>query len=47
LDDLEPFYPERMASRILGMGDIQSFMEKAQTAIDYGIDFSLLYVYTN
>eukprot|EP01036_Dinobryon_divergens_P033287 gene33287-43040_t len=35
LDDLEPFYPERMASRILGMGDIQSFMEKAQTAIDY------------
>jgi len=30
LDDLEPFYPERMASRILGMGDLQSLLEKAQ-----------------
>lgn len=28
--DLEPFYPERMASRILGMGDIATFLEKAQ-----------------
>ena len=37
LDDLEPFYPERMASRILGMGDIQSFIEKAQSAIDFGM----------
>jgi len=34
MDDLEPFYPERMASRILGMGDIASFLEKAQDAID-------------
>lgn len=34
MDDLEPFYPERMASRILGMGDIASFLEKAQGAID-------------
>jgi signal recognition particle subunit SRP54 len=33
-DALEPFYPERMASRILGMGDILSFIEKAEEAID-------------
>ncbi|RKY81624.1 signal recognition particle protein [candidate division KSB1 bacterium] len=32
--DLEPFYPERMASRILGMGDIVTFVEKAQEAVD-------------
>ncbi len=31
---LEPFYPDRMASRILGMGDTLSFIEKAQEAID-------------
>ena len=30
IDDLEPFYPERIASRILGMGDIVSLVEKAQ-----------------
>jgi len=34
LDSLERFYPERMASRILGMGDIVSFVEKAQQAFD-------------
>ncbi|MDR1218613.1 MAG: signal recognition particle protein [Treponema sp.] len=33
-EDFEPFYPERMASRILGMGDIVSLVEKAQTVID-------------
>ena len=33
-DALEPFYPDRMASRILGMGDILSFIEKAEAAID-------------
>ena len=33
LSDLEPFYPERMASRILGMGDVLSLIEKAQQAI--------------
>ncbi len=33
-DALEPFYPERVASRILGMGDILSFIEKAEEAID-------------
>ena len=33
LGDLEPFYPERMASRILGMGDVLSLIEKAQQAI--------------
>ena len=32
--DLEPFYPDRMASRILGMGDVLSLVEKAQTAFD-------------
>ncbi len=34
LSDLEMFYPERMASRILGMGDIVSLVEKAQETID-------------
>ena len=34
LDQLEPFHPDRMASRILGMGDILSLIEKAQTSID-------------
>ena len=34
LTDLEPFYPSRMASRILGMGDVESLIEKAQNAID-------------
>ena len=34
LDDLEVFHPERMASRILGMGDVLSFIEKAQQQID-------------
>ena len=34
LDALEPFYPERMASRILGMGDVMSLIEKAQQTFD-------------
>lgn len=34
LEDLEPFYPDRMASRILGMGDVLSLIEKAQQAYD-------------
>lgn len=34
LSDLEPFYPDRMASRILGMGDVLSLIEKAQAAFD-------------
>ena len=34
LDDLEPFYPARMAGRILGMGDVLSLIEKAQAAQD-------------
>ena len=34
LSDLEPFNPDRMASRILGMGDVLSLIEKAQTAFD-------------
>lgn len=33
LSDLEPFYPDRMASRILGMGDVMSLIEKAQEAV--------------
>jgi signal recognition particle GTPase len=32
--DLEPFHPQRMAGRILGMGDIVSLVERAQTAVD-------------
>ena len=34
LSDLEQFYPERMASRILGMGDVMSLIEKAEAALD-------------
>ena len=34
IDDIEVFHPERMASRILGMGDVLSFIEKAEKALD-------------
>ena len=33
MSDIEPFYPDRMASRILGMGDVLSLIEKAQQAV--------------
>ena len=33
MSDLEPFYPDRMASRILGMGDVLTLIEKAQDAV--------------
>ncbi len=34
IEDFEPFHPDRIAQRILGLGDIQSLIEKMQTAID-------------
>jgi len=34
LEDMEPFHPDRMASRILGMGDVLTLVEKAQQAFD-------------
>jgi len=34
LDDLEPFYPDRMAGRILGMGDVLTLIERAQETVD-------------
>ena len=34
LDQIEPFYPDRMASRILGMGDVLTLIEKAEQAMD-------------
>ena len=34
LSDLEQFYPERMASRILGMGDVMSLIEKVEASVD-------------
>lgn len=34
LDDIEPFYPDRIASRILGMGDVVTLVEKAQETIN-------------
>ena len=34
MDGLDPFYPDRMAGRILGMGDVISFVEKAQDVVD-------------
>lgn len=36
MEDLEPFYPDRMAGRILGMGDVLSFVEKAQEVVSAG-----------
>ena len=36
IDDLDIFYPSRMADRILGMGDIMSFVEKASEKDRYG-----------
>jgi signal recognition particle subunit SRP54 len=36
VDALEPFHPDRMASRILGMGDVLSLVEKAQSTVDAG-----------
>ncbi len=35
LEDLEPFAPDRMAGRILGMGDIQTLIEKAEASMDH------------
>ena len=37
-EDLEQFYPDRMANRILGMGDVLTLIEKAQNAIDIDAD---------
>ena len=34
LDEFEPFHPDRMASRILGMGDVLTLIEKAEAAFD-------------
>jgi signal recognition particle subunit SRP54 len=34
LEDLEPFYPDRLVSRLLGMGDVLSLIERAEQAID-------------
>ena len=34
LDEFEPFHPDRMASRILGMGDVMTLIEKAEAAFD-------------
>ncbi len=41
LDALEPFHPDRMASRILGMGDVLSLIEKAQAAVSQDEALSL------
>lgn len=41
LSDIEPFYPDRMASRILGMGDVLSLIEKAQENFDEKKAFEL------
>jgi len=40
LSDMEQFYPDRMANRILGMGDVLSLIEKAQENIDLDVDKS-------
>lgn len=38
LSDLEQFYPDRMASRILGMGDVLSLIDKVQANLDIDAD---------
>lgn len=38
LSDLEQFYPDRMANRILGMGDVLSLIEKAEAELDIDED---------
>lgn len=47
LDDLEPFYPERMASRILGQGDIATLLEKAKVRKKLCTIFLWLDIYLN
>lgn len=42
MEDLEPFYPDRMAGRILGMGDVLSFVEKAQEVVSLHYSLYLL-----
>ena len=37
LEDFEPFYPDRMASRILGMGDVLSLIERAESSMDQDV----------
>ncbi|ACU54425.1 signal recognition particle protein [Acidimicrobium ferrooxidans DSM 10331] len=37
LEDFEPFYPDRMASRILGMGDVLSLIERAESTMDHEV----------
>jgi signal recognition particle subunit SRP54 len=37
LEDFEPFHPDRMASRILGMGDVLTLIEKAEAVFDEGV----------
>jgi len=44
MEDLEPFYPDRMAGRILGMGDVLSFVEKAQEVVSLTIFLFLLFL---
>lgn len=44
MEDLEPFYPDRMAGRILGMGDVLSFVEKAQEVVSLTI-FIFFYLF--
>ena len=44
LSDLEQFYPDRMANRILGMGDVLSLIEKAQENISIDENLSLIHI---
>lgn len=39
MEDLEPFYPNRMAGRVLGMGDVLSFVEKAEEVVRHNQNF--------
>lgn len=47
MESLEPFYPDRMAGRILGMGDMLTLYEKAEGAIKVYLTIALLYLRRN
>lgn len=44
MEDLEPFYPDRMAGRVLGMGEVLSFIEKAQEVVSLNVIIVLILI---
>ena len=44
LEDLQQFYPDRMTSRILGMGDVFTLIEKAENAVNLRVSHPYLHI---